>query len=257
MNESVVVHRLLRNAKAGVMIDVGAHHGMSLRPFADDGWEVHAFEPDPVNRERLASAVIGRPNVRVVPKALAGKPGRLTLYRSAESSGISALHPFTGGHLPAGQVDVTTLTAYLSDLEVKRVDFLKIDVEGYERFVLDGFPWEIGRPRAILVEFDDAKTLPLGYDWTDLAEELRSRGYQLVVSEWEPIEKYGSAHCWRKFAAYPVRLTDPLAWGNLIAVSAQDSRRLLRLAGRAQRRFRLRELATAITRRRGTGASTH
>ena len=37
----------------GVMIDIGAHHGESIAMFAESGWEIHAFEPDPENRKEL------------------------------------------------------------------------------------------------------------------------------------------------------------------------------------------------------------
>lgn len=251
MDESLVVHRLLGDAPGQVMVDAGAHYGTTLASFAETGWEIHAFEPDPVNREQLLAAVRSRPNVRVVGKGLADRPGRLTLYRSNESSGISAFHPFTSGHRPAGTVDVTTLNVYLSDREIERVDFLKIDVEGYERSVLEGFPWDKCRPRAILLEFEDAKTVPLGYGWTDLAEVLRSRGYRILVSEWCPVEAYGSAHRWRRFAIFPVKLAEATAWGNLLAVLPQDFRRLHRLAAMARWRLRLRELLATTASRRG------
>ena len=40
-------------ADKGVMIDVGAHHGSSLKKFAEAGWKIYAFEPDKNNRKIL------------------------------------------------------------------------------------------------------------------------------------------------------------------------------------------------------------
>ena len=70
---------------------------------------------------------------------------------------------------------------------------MKIDVEGFERNVLDGYDWAV-RPDLIVLEFEDSKTVPLGYSWKDLADGLIDRGYQVLVSEWFPIERYGGSH---------------------------------------------------------------
>jgi hypothetical protein len=50
-----------------------------------------------------------------------------------------------------------------------------IDVEGYEKFSLDGCDWSI-EPRAIVLELDDAKTVPIGYGWQHLA------GYRTITA---------------------------------------------------------------------------
>ena len=97
------------------MLDVGAHYGDSLAAFARDGWSIHAFEPDPANRRELESAFGGRPNVKIVPKAVSDAPGELSLYTSDESSGISSLAPFTPGHAFAATVEVITLRDYLAE----------------------------------------------------------------------------------------------------------------------------------------------
>ena len=105
---------------------------------------------------------------------------------------------------------------YLAEHGVETVDFLKIDVEGFERHVLDGYDWLI-KPEVIVLEFEDSKTVPLGYTWRDLADTLVARDYQVLVSEWFPGQRYGGSHRWRRFARYPTELEDPSAWGNLIA----------------------------------------
>jgi FkbM family methyltransferase len=236
-DETEVVHTFL-GKKRGVMLDVGAAFGLALEPFADDGWEVHAFEPDAVNRDRLVRAHGHRQNLTIVPKALSDTPGSLTFYKSAESPGISSLAPFRETHEPAGAVEVTTLKDYLDTSGIDRIDFLKIDVEGYERNVLAGYEWT---PKAgvIELEFEDSKTVPLGYRWQDLADDLTARGYGVIVSEWYPIVSYGGTHRWRGFRPYPTELDDQAAWGNLIATD-HDFDGLLATATRTARRYRTR-----------------
>lgn len=247
---------LIQTRSRGVMLDVGACHGATAIPFAKEGWEVHAFEPDVVNRNVLESAVADLPLVRIVPKAVADEPGTLTLYRSDESVGISTLEPFTDSHSAAHVVEVITLADYLAAESVETVDFLKIDVEGFEREVLGGFPWRSHSPDAIVLEFEDLKTKPRGYSWTDLADGLVDRGYRVLVSEWAPIERYGVAHDWLRFADYPTRLSDDRAWGNLIAVRPYLFAGLQEEASRFERMFRLRRLAFGFAQRLRRSSST-
>jgi len=204
----------------GLMIDVGAHQGGALAPFTKSGWRVFAFEPDLENREVLIKKFGSYPLVQVDPRAVSNQPAsNVTLYKSDQSSGISSLTPFHKSHHEAMKVDVITLAGFLAEQQLleEQINFLKIDTEGYDYFVLQGFPWDQVSPDLILCEFENAKTEPLGYSITDLAEYLLARSYKLIVSEWYPIQAYGSPHRWRRFALYPCELLDPKAWGNIIA----------------------------------------
>lgn len=247
IDESELLVRLNRGARPGTMFEVGAHTGdSSLLTFASRGWQIHAFEPDPSNRAALQARTSQFSNVIVVPKAVGDQAGTATLFTSTESTGISSLTSFTEGHVASVQVEVVTSTQYIEDNGVASVDVLKVDVEGYEKFVIDGFPWATHHPRAVLLEFEDRKTLPLGYSWRDLASRLTQLGYKVLVSEWHPITRYGVQHRWRRYAAYPTELEDDMAWGNLVAVDPADFRRLLRLANRQERRFAARRITDSL-----------
>lgn len=249
MSEVDVLHRLLSDESPGaVMVDVGAHWGESLLPFAVSGWRIHAFEPDPENRTHLEHNCRGLLNVAVRPEAVSDRQGLTTLYRSNESSGISTLGAFSPSHRAAGAVETTTLRTYLDDLAVERVTFLKIDAEGFDRFVLQGHPTERLRPRAILCEFEDRKTKRLGYTWKDLAEDLVGHGYRVLVSEWYPVRAYGADHRWRHFAAYPTQLINDAATGNLLAVDEEDFNRLVTVARRLAVRLSVRRRVDKLLR---------
>lgn len=250
LDESDIVHTALRGRR-GVMLDVGAHFGYTLGPFADDGWTVHAFEPDPANRRQLEAAFGDWPNVKIVPMAVSDACGEMQLFTSELSTGITSLAPFTDTHSASGTVAVTTLSEYMHSAGVTSVDFMKIDVEGFERNVLDGYDWRI-RPRVIVLEFEDGKTVPLGYSWKDLADDLVGRGYEVLVCEWHPVQEYGTTQEWRRLERYPTELADPRAWGNLIA--AERVADLEPAARRAIGRYRLRRrVERAVLRRRAQG----
>jgi FkbM family methyltransferase len=222
IDETDIAFRMLEAAsRPGTMIDVGAHVGGSLGPFLLHGWTVHAFEPDAVNRQNLRRIETRfRTALHVDSRAVSDVDGReAPFYRSDESTGISGLSAFRDTHAEVGTVTTVTLASYMAERAVDNVDFLKIDTEGFDLMALRGYPWDRSTPRVIVCEFEDAKTRPLGYGYHDLAGFLVARGYRLIVSEWRPIVRYGVEHRWRRFAEYPRELTEPAAWGNLIAVS--------------------------------------
>ncbi len=222
-DEVDIVYRLLKDSdKTGLMIDVGAHHGACLASFAEDGWQVIAFEPDSNNRQHLSDAYKAYENVIIDPRACSDQiQPEATLFTSAESTGVSGLSAFLDSHHASEKVSVTTLAEALKTyaLTTCPVDFLLIDTEGFDLMVLKGYPWESGHhPRVILCEFENKKTQPLGYDFDDLADFLVELGYQLLISEWYPIKVYGGVHRWRRFAPYPCQLANPNGWGNAFAV---------------------------------------
>jgi FkbM family methyltransferase len=221
VDETAVVASLLggRRGSGHVMLDVGAHTGSSAAHFNRLGWTIHCFEPHPASRATLAERFAGRANLRIDPRAIGdAEASGVPLYDSAESSGITTLQPFHESHRAAAVVDVTTIGAIVDELDLSTVDFLKIDVEGFDLAVLRGVPWDRVRPDVIECEFEDAKTLALGHSWRDIGAFLRDRGYAVYVSEWHPIIRYGTRHDWR--GVVPLGdgpEVDPAGWGNLLA----------------------------------------
>ena len=215
---------------ARLMVDVGANHGNSLDIFLGMGWTVHAFEPDPSNRARLLASWPNCPKLIVNEEAVSDQTGlKLPFYASEESTGISSLDNFTTGHRKICDVETVTLRDYLARNDVRHVDFLKIDVEGYDKFVLDGFHWNADKPDIVLAEFEDKKTNRLGYDVHDLADVLIRQGYTVYVSEWLPIVRYGIAHDWRRLFRYTPEVDLSETWGSLIGFLDQPDESVLRL----------------------------
>jgi FkbM family methyltransferase len=216
LNEEEMIGRCF-GSRDGLMIDVGANFGNSADVYLGKGWTVHAFEPDPNNRAKLELLWPGCERLLISPEAVSDRDGLVVpLYASDESTGISSLSAFTDGHRHVAEVSTVTLATYLESAGIEHVDFLKVDVEGFDKFVLDGFPWDRDHPDAILVEFEDTKTVPLGYDVGDLVELLQREGYIVYVSEWHPIVRYGISHDWKSLSRYDPDVDLSGTWGNLV-----------------------------------------
>ena len=216
------------------MISARIGGGACLK-FLSSGWRIFAFEPDGSNRAVLEKKIKGHKNydrIHVDHRAVGNKAqNNVPFFRSEESSGISGLSAFHPSHEQSGCVDVITLTEFIEENdEIDKIDFLKIDTEGHDLFVLQGFPWKKIKPSIILCEFEDNKTDPLGYKFNDIAAYLIDKGYTIYVSEWHPIVRYGVAHSWNTLKRYPCHLQDKNAWGNLLAFNPSTGEAVLKKA---------------------------
>lgn len=220
LDESAVLEQLFRgDTERGVMLDVGAHFGGTSKPFIEMGWKVVAFEPDKKKHRVLRELVQAHRNFKLQTCAVGDKPQEdVQFFTSEESTGIASLVPFRESHTGASLVQIRTLRDVLEKMNIERVDYLKIDAEGFDLRVLQGFPFERVTPRAILCEFEDAKTSQIGYTTDDLGRALTDLGFVVFMSEWYPIVRYGITHRWRSIREYPCPLTDNAGWGNFIAV---------------------------------------
>jgi FkbM family methyltransferase len=220
VSEEVLLFRALFRSTRGVMVDVGAHHGYSLMPFALRGWNVHALEPDPKNRARLLERCGRFRNISVDERAISLEEGEATLFTSTVSSGISTLKPFHSSHHATTTVKAVRLSTLCSEREITRIDFLKVDVEGLDLQVLRSHDWHI-KPDVVMCEFEDHKTLPLGHGTLDIIRFLTDLGYRVLVSEWDPVVRYGANHRWRRIFKAEDQAIQPESWGNLIALKTE------------------------------------
>lgn len=156
----------------GVVCDVGAQVGtFSVRCALSPSVEkVLAFEPEQENLALLQhNASMNAPGrIDIHGYALGDRNGRLPLYRSRTGTGHHTLIRKQDGDVV--EVDVKRLDDVLSDLGIPRIDWLKIDVEGYELQVLQGArrTLESSLPN-LAVEVDS--------DWNAFEAFLRQVGY--------------------------------------------------------------------------------
>lgn len=118
--------------------DIGANIGIYTRMFSaltGATGHVHAFEPAPANFEKLEATVSGLSNVSLRHAAVGAGSGTIKLYVSNE---LNVDHrTFDSGDGRASiDVPLVKLDDYFSPGQ--RVDFIKIDVQGYELSVLQG-----------------------------------------------------------------------------------------------------------------------
>lgn len=228
-DELILILQYFSDKKPGTMIDVGAQFGESLAPFLYLNWDIYAFEPDPDNRKRKSLDRFNHnSNFHLEEKAVSNSTGeKVTFYGSEESTGVSSLLSFTKDHHPVSEVVTISLNDFLKSQNISHVEFLKIDVEGFDYHVLEGFPWESDKPDIILVEFDDSKTEILNINHKDIGDLLISQGYNTYISEWSPLQQYGSSSDWLAVTKYPGQLLNKNGWGNFLAFKDNEFEKFL------------------------------
>jgi FkbM family methyltransferase len=233
MDEIEVVSQLFERKKSGVMFDVGFAWGHASFPFLLKGWRSFGFEPDN-STSKLNSISEFRsifPKLVFSNKAVSNRDGLIeSFFTSAESEGISSLHSFKD-HKLSHQVTTVSLASVVKTNSIDSIDFLKIDVEGHDFQALQSLDFNQIVPTVILIEFDDFKTKPLGYDHVDLGEFLVHHGYLVYMFEWFPIVKYGQQHRFRRINQFPCSMVDSKGWGNFLAIQPEqelDLNKLLR-----------------------------
>ena len=149
-------------------IDVGANKGTYSYFLARLARQVYAFEPNP-KMFAVLRRTAGR-NVTVLPVALSNRSGAATLRIPYGRKGVSN----QGSSLSAAKpmehfIPLAVERRRLDDLGIRDIGFIKIDVEGHEREVLQGAMETIARDRpTLLIEIEEAHTgVPLmqSIDW--------------------------------------------------------------------------------------------
>ncbi len=137
-------YRARRYIRPGmVVIDVGANVGaftlLASRLVGPHG-RVVAIEPVPENAACLRRAISdnGLANVTVAQVALGSVEGEITL--SADPGRLGAASAVFDRGPARIAARLATLDSLAEELSLRRVDFIKIDVEGYEPEVLLGAP---------------------------------------------------------------------------------------------------------------------
>ena len=137
------------------VLDIGANIGFHSLYFAElvgNNGQVIAFEPVPVNFEKLNYNISLNNFRNIFPhnSALGNKTEQLSIAVDENSSNPGAYNLFDH----SGDILINCLVGD-EILGHEKVDFIKIDVEGYESFVFDGLRKTIhkNRPR-IVFEYD-------------------------------------------------------------------------------------------------------
>ena len=210
-DETALVQKVLK--KGMTVLDIGANIGFYTAQFAHSitpSGTVYAFEPDPECHSFLLQTIAANSftNVHPIQAAASSKDGSMELYTSSQNRGDNRLY---GNEMADGSttVKVLCLDNFLAERKVRQIDFIKIDVQGFEGSVLAGLEQTIrqSKPLTILMEFwpdglqragtNPASLLRQLQSWGMILNQLGSNGTTTAI---EDIESYIAKYPGRKYS---------------------------------------------------------
>ncbi len=176
ISETRLIQSFLRPGMT--FVDVGANIGyytlIAARLVEETGL-VHCFEPNDPMRLKLEANIRrnGFGNVVVHGEAVARETGEVSFYASTwdANQGTSSILPGSGRGAMQ-KVRSVTLDDFVATLAGRRVDLIKMDIEGAEIFAIEGGRRALGATDAPPLIFEAADLAPV-------AEALRALGYQI------------------------------------------------------------------------------
>jgi len=171
--ERQLLRRIL--SPGDLAVDVGANIGIYtqfLSRCVGPAGLVHSFEPSSENFRRLEAATRKLPNVRLSQCAIGESSCRSTLYLSDKLNVDHRAYLSDGDSRHAVPIEMLALDDYFKPGE--RVDFLKLDIQGYELHALQGATRILNENAEIklLLEFWPYGLEQAGANWRELIEML-------------------------------------------------------------------------------------
>ncbi len=184
--ETALVRSLLRPGMA--VLDIGANIGyyslLAAQCVKDHG-RVYAFEPEPYNFSLLTASLARNKfvNVQAMQKAVSDQNGKAELSLHRTNLGAHALSRKTIAFAQGCVTSVETilLDDFISTVQ-RKIDFVKIDVEGAEGLVFKGARQLLHSPQlSMMMAFAPAYLKNLNTEPEDLLQLLRDNGFSISV----------------------------------------------------------------------------
>jgi FkbM family methyltransferase len=193
--DEAIYQWIIRNSKPDwVAFDVGMNFGFFACALAQRCEQSHGFEPIGWLADRAqANSVLNQfTNLQVNQIALSNVAGETELFVPPQDDynwGLSSLLTTRDGSGESLHISTDTLDQYVSRRGLKRLDFIKIDVEGAEHLVLQGALESLNafHPK-IIFEKNPESIKPC-------IHMLQSIGYKLFdLNGWPLPEDYSRTH---------------------------------------------------------------
>jgi FkbM family methyltransferase len=177
--------------KSKIGFDIGANIGITSIWMSQYFDQVYSFEPEFQNIERFKENIeINKvKNIKLIPFALSDKEGldTLNIFKSYGHHSLSDQH--ISAPIATQEVVLITLDKFCEDNSIEYIDFLKIDVEGFEFEVLNGSKKMLTNKKIKLIAFEHSPILLKNQnrDPKSVLEYLISANYTIFKLNGTPV----------------------------------------------------------------------
>ena len=184
--------------KVNNIADIGAnfgYHSLLLSQLDNFNGKIYAFEPQPQNYFLLEKNIKDNNINNIIPYNCALSNATTTARFPIIKDNISKDQSFNMGEFSCnwnadGEHAVINVVE-LDSLSINNLDIIKLDVQGWEKNVLDGAKETIKKNKPLLiVEFEHFQLAKLLVTCKDLAEYIRDMGYYIFYLDY----KYPADH---------------------------------------------------------------
>jgi len=200
--EKYICDKYIPKSGKPIIFDVGANKGnWSKSVFVNNpNCIIHAFEPNKANAKEL-NEIADKVKVNFI--AIGDKIGTMDIHDYKGNVGsehasllngvIENIHQKTS---ESHTIDVTTLDDYCIKNDIKNIDFIKIDTEGYEYQILLGAKNTLEKTKFLQFEFNEMNVISRIFfrDFFKLLSQNFTL-YRILPNGLIKIEKYSSWHC--------------------------------------------------------------
>jgi FkbM family methyltransferase len=173
-------------SESGIMVDIGGFTG---------GWtetarsisgkeDFYIFEPNIENYESIKRRFIGKEKIKIINEGLGEVEGEFTYFNLLGSDNIRGMSGFVKREIysnyPYEEIKIKISTLDNSIPKDLYIDFIKVDVEGYELNVIKGMKDILESGRVKFIQFEYGGTyFDAGIKMNDVIEIFDSYGYKV------------------------------------------------------------------------------
>jgi FkbM family methyltransferase len=206
--ENLVINAIAKNCSN--VIDVGANKGDWTGYFIKQNSSIRILmlEPSISAFEFLSDRFKDSDNITIIRKAVSNKDGDASFFeepRCGETS--SLLSSFSDSNSIKRKISVTTIDSLINEFGLKKVDFLKIDVEGFDLHVLKGAADSLGKNKIQFIQFEyNAPWAKAGSTLNEAIDFLKGSGYDVYILRKDGLysfnyNRYGEFYRYANFVA--------------------------------------------------------
>ena len=148
--EDIIIQSLFNHKKDGLYVDVGCYHPVRAsltHMLYKKGWKGVNID---ISEDSINLFKIARPNDANLNVGISNKEGEDYYYQSGHVNQANSFKAYK--NTKKVKIKITTLDEVIKKLEIKKIDFLNIDVEYNDFKALQGINLESVRPKLITIE---------------------------------------------------------------------------------------------------------
>jgi FkbM family methyltransferase len=174
--------------KKKTVIDIGGNCGLFCIPVEKDGYTVYTFEPVKMNIDllELNKKENNSNNLHIVQKAITNKSENRTIYipYCADNTSFNqnvAVSNMKKKDYIEETVECITFDSWINENDTLDVGFIKIDVQGFEKEVLEGMQNFLKNCHGVylFIEWDESHTNQAGFSLQELEDLILPNGFIL------------------------------------------------------------------------------